>query len=126
MLTARTRPVFFDLFLIRQPVTAIVSIGHRVSGVLLAVAVPFLVYLWQLSLSGPEGYARAASIFDHAWIRVLAVLLIWAFAHHLLAGVRHLLFDVHLGTRLEASRASAWIVLAAEACILILAIAVML
>jgi len=122
-LQAGTRPAFFDLYRIRQPVTAVVSIGHRVSGVLLALVVPLLVYLLQVSLSGPQGYARVGSVFDHAWIRVLTVLVIWAFAHHLLAGVRHLLFDLHVGTRLRQSRAGAWIVLGAEALIVVIAIA---
>lgn len=134
VLQARTRPAFFNLYLIRQPVTAVVSIGHRVSGVVLALVVPILVYLLQLSLSGPQGYARVGAFFDRVWIRGLTVFLIWAFAHHLLAGVRHLLFDLHVGTvdrvsgppgaSLGTSRASAWIVLGAEACIVILAIVV--
>ncbi len=121
-LNSRTRPTFFDLYHIKQPVTAMVSFGHRVSGVFIALLVPFLIYLLQLSLAGPDGWQRAATIAWNGWVRAIAVLAIWGFAHHLFAGVRHLLFDLNAGTRLKASRASAWSVLAAEACVLILAI----
>ncbi len=119
---ARTRPTFFDLYRIKQPVTAVVSFGHRVSGVFVALLVPFLVYWLQLSLSGPAGWERAAALWQNSGVRAVAVLLIWAFAHHLFAGVRHLLFDIHAGTVLQAARTSAWVVLAAEAGVLILAI----
>ncbi len=128
-LNSRTRPTFFDLYRIKQPVTAVVSFGHRVSGVFIALLVPFLIALLQFSVASPEGWRRAVSIAGSGWARVIAVLAVWAFAHHLFAGVRHLLFDLHVGAgaaegplRLKASRAGAWAVLAAEACVLILAI----
>ena len=119
---ARTRPTFFDLYRIKQPVTAVVYFGHRVSGVFIALLVPLLIYVLQLSLANPEDWQRAAAIVQNGWARALAVLLVWAFAHHLFAGVRHLLFDLHAGAELRASRASAWAVLAAEACVLLLAL----
>ena len=57
----RARPVFFSLHHIRFPVTAVVSITHRVSGILVALAVPGLVYLFQLSVQGPQGFQSAAA-----------------------------------------------------------------
>jgi succinate dehydrogenase / fumarate reductase, cytochrome b subunit len=125
-LRSDTSPVFFDLYRIKFPVTAVVSMGHRVSGVLLALCVPVLVYLFQLSLSGPDGYARAGALFQHPAIGAVTVVLIWALAHHVLAGVRHLLFDIHVGTALRTARISAWLVLAVELAIAILAIKVIL
>lgn len=125
-LQSRARPVFFNLYRIKQPVTAIVSFGHRVAGVVLALFAPVLVYVLQLSLASPRGYASAVALFQQASVRVIAVLLIWALAHHVLAGVRHLLFDIHVGTSLHAARISAWIVLAIELSIVILAIGVIL
>jgi succinate dehydrogenase / fumarate reductase cytochrome b subunit len=123
---SNTSPVFFDLYRIKFPVTAVVSMGHRVSGVLLALCVPVLVYLLQLSLSGSDGYARAGALFQHPAIGAATVVLIWALAHHVLAGVRHLLFDIHVGTALRAARISAWLVLAVELAIVMLAIRVIL
>ncbi len=122
----RARPVFFNLYRIGFPITAVVSIGHRISGVLLAMCVPVLVYLLDVSMSGPEGYGRVAALFRHAAMGAAAIGLIWALAHHVLAGVRHLLFDIHLGTTLRAARTGAWIVLAAEAAIVMLAVGVIL
>lgn len=115
------RPVFFDLLRIRFPVTAIVSIGHRVSGVVLALFVPVLAYLLQLSLEGAERFSDVVALLQHLPVRFVIVLLAWALAHHVLAGVRHLLFDVHLGTRLGAARASAWAVFAIELLVVLLA-----
>jgi len=120
------RPVFFDLLRIRFPVTAIVSIGHRVSGVVLALFVPVLAYLLQLSLEGAERFSDVVALLQHLPVRFVIVLLVWALAHHVLAGVRHLLFDVHLGTRLGAARASAWGVFAIELLVLLLAAGTML
>lgn len=116
------RPVFFNLFQIGFPVTAIVSIGHRVSGVVLALVIPLLAYLLQRSLADAEGYAAAAEFFRGVAARGLLVLVIWALAHHVLAGVRHLLFDAHVGTSLAAARASAWAVFIIEIGVVVLAI----
>ncbi len=118
------RPVFLNLFQIRLPVTAVVSFGHRVSGVVLALAVPFLVYLLQLSLRSAEGFAAATALFQHGIIRAIAVVIVWALAHHACAGVRHLLFDIHVGTSLHAARTGAWIVLLVELVVLVVAIGV--
>jgi succinate dehydrogenase / fumarate reductase cytochrome b subunit len=102
------RPVFLNLWRIRFPVGAIASIGHRISGVVLVLALPFLVWGLQLSLQGdamPETVA--------GWMRLPAALLAWAGAHHLFAGVRHLLTDVGIGASLPAARRSAYAALIA-------------
>lgn len=104
------RPVFFNLTQIQMPVGSLTSIGHRITGVLLAIGIPFTIYLLQLSLQGPEAYARVGHMFDNFAFKGLAVLFIWALAHHLLAGVRHLLSDIDIGSHLRAARTSAWIV----------------
>lgn len=122
----RARPVFFDLLRIRFPVTAIVSIGHRVSGVVLALFIPVLAYMLQRSLESAERFSDVVALLRYLPVRVIIVLLVWALAHHVLAGVRHLLFDVHLGTRLGTARASAWTVFAVELLVLLLAAGTML
>jgi succinate dehydrogenase / fumarate reductase cytochrome b subunit len=104
------RPVFFDLLRIQLPVGALTSIAHRVAGVLLLLAIPLGAYLLDMSLRGPEGYARVAALVGATPSRVAAVALAWALAHHLLAGIRHLLSDIDVGSRLPSSRRSAWFV----------------
>jgi len=106
----RRRPVFLDLMRIQMPVGALTSIAHRITGVILALGVPFALYVLELSLRGPQTYAQVARALDHRAVRAAAVVLVWALAHHLLAGVRHLLSDIDIGSRLPAARRSAWIV----------------
>jgi succinate dehydrogenase / fumarate reductase cytochrome b subunit len=104
------RPRFLDLTRISFPVGAVCSFGHRLSGVALAVATPLLAALFARSLEGAEGYAEAVAWLAPLPARVALVLVVWALAHHLLAGVRHLLMDIGVGSRLGAARTSAWIV----------------
>ena len=108
--TGSPRPVFLDLVQIQMPVGALTSITHRVTGIFLALGVPFGIYLLDLSLEGPQSYARVTRLFDNVAFRVTAVLFVWVLAHHLLAGIRHLLSDIDIGSRLPIARRSAWIV----------------
>lgn len=108
--TARPRPVFFNLLQIQLPVGALTSITHRVSGVLLAIGLPLGVYLLDLSLQGPQGYARVGALFGQPLLKACAVALAWALSHHALAGIRHLLSDVDIGSDLHNARRSAWLV----------------
>lgn len=120
------RPAFFNLLQIQLPVGALTSILHRVTGVLLAAAVPFAVFLLDLSLRGPDGYAKAIAVLDGWMLRAVAVVIIWALSHHLLAGLRHLLMDVDVGSGLAVARRSAWTANVAGAAIGLLAAAVLL
>ena len=110
MKKTRNRPVYLNLFQIRMPVTAVLSFAHRVSGVLLFLMIPVLIYLLDLSLQGPQGYAHANSIINGWGFKITGVLVVWAFAHHLLAGVRFLLIDLAIGVEKEIARKSAWLV----------------
>jgi len=104
------RPVFLDLRRIRFPVGAIASMGHRISGVALAIALPFAVLALQRSLDG-DSLALAG------WMRIPAALLAWAAAHHLFAGIRHLLMEAGIGSSLPAARRSAYAALIGGAAI---------
>lgn len=104
------RAVFFNLAQIQMPVGAVTSITHRITGVLLAVGIPFGVYILHQSLQSPQSYARVLELFDLWIFKVVTLVFIWALAHHLLAGVRHLLSDIDIGSLLPAARRSAWIV----------------
>ena len=106
----RRRPAFFNLMQIQMPVGALTSITHRVTGILLVLGIPFGVAILDQSLQGPESYTRLISLFDQWVFKASAIVLIWALAYHLLAGIRHLLSDIDIGSLLPAARRSAWIV----------------
>lgn len=110
MSLTRNRPVFLNLFQIRQPVTAIVSILHRISGLLLAISLPGLVYLLQLSLTGPEGFARVETLLASHGIKLAGIFISWIFALHFFAGIRFLLIDIDLGIKKRSARTMAWLV----------------
>ena len=117
----RPRPAFLNLLQLQMPVGSITSIGHRISGVLLAASLPCLLWLLGESLRGADGYARVGAIFDHWAVRGVLVLWVWVLAHHLLAGIRHLLSDIDIGSRLQPARRSAWIVNVAGVVVALLA-----
>ena len=104
------RPVFLNLLRIRQPVTAVVSILHRITGILMILALPGLIYLLQTSLGSREGFSQATAILDGQIARLFAVLMIWALAHHLFAGIRFLILDFDVGVTRGVARKTAWLV----------------
>lgn len=110
MTTKTRRPVFLNLIQIQMPVGALTSITHRVTGILLTLGIPFSIYFLDQSLRGPESYTWLIGLFDKWAFKAPAIALIWALAHHLLAGIRHLLSDIDIGSLLPAARRSAWIV----------------
>ena len=109
-----------------MPVGAVTSILHRVTGVLLVLGLPFGVHLLDRSLQGAQAYAEVAGLLDSLPIRIAMIASAWALAHHLLAGVRHLLSDIDVGSQLPAARRSAWIVNLAGVAVAVLAAGVML
>jgi succinate dehydrogenase / fumarate reductase cytochrome b subunit len=109
------RPVYLNLFRIRLPVTGMVSFAHRISGTLLFLAIPFSVYLLNLSLTSEQGFHRVLGLLDHPVIMLLQLLLIWSLAHHLVAGIRFMLIDLDIGVERKASRAGAIAVVVVEA-----------
>jgi succinate dehydrogenase / fumarate reductase cytochrome b subunit len=112
---ARPRPVFLNLAHIRQPLPAKVSILHRASGVLLFfVGVPLLLWAVGASLESTQTYDAFRAIAAHPIAKVAMLVLAWAYLHHLLAGIRHLLIDARVGIELPQARRSAALVLAAS------------
>lgn len=121
---ARARPVYLDLPRIRQPIPAITSILHRISGALLfVVGVPALLWGVESSLGSPEVYEAFRAFIARPLVKLGALVLLWAYLHHLLAGIRHLFMDAHVGLDLKPARQSATAATAA-ALLLTLAIAI--
>lgn len=105
------RPVYLNLVQIRLPVGGVVSILHRVTGVLLVLALPFSLLLLERSLASADDYQRMASLAASLPGRLLVLIAVVAVAHHLFAGVRHLLLDLDIGIARTGSRLGAWLVL---------------
>jgi succinate dehydrogenase / fumarate reductase cytochrome b subunit len=111
-MTVKKRPKHLDLPKIRLPLPGFVSILHRVSGAGLFLMLPFLLYLLQLSLGSPESYAEFRSVVANPLAKLVLFGLLWAFLHHLCAGIRFLALDLGYGLTLETARASSGAVLA--------------
>jgi len=109
-MTSARRPKYLNLIKIRLPIPGIVSFAHRVSGVLMFLAIPFMVYLLYLSASGESGFIQTQHLLQSPLIKLLLLMLAWSIYHHLFAGIRYLLIDVDLGVEKSAARASATIV----------------
>jgi succinate dehydrogenase / fumarate reductase cytochrome b subunit len=112
-LTAK-RPVYLNLFKIRLPLTGIVSFAHRVSGFLLFLAIPFAIYLLELSVASAAGFEQSLKILQHPVSQLVMFLLVWALVHHLLAGIRYLFLDFDIGIDKSGSNTTAWSVLGGE------------
>lgn len=115
------RPVYLNLFRIHLPLPGWVSILHRVSGALLFAALPLGVWALSVSLADEAGFQRIAGWLDHLLARLILLGLVWAFAHHLLAGLRHLALDVHWGVDLKRARQSSLAVMLASGLVTLLA-----
>jgi len=116
------RPKNLNLLSIRLPVPAVVSILHRASGFLLFLALPVLLLAFQASLQSAEGFEQVLRALHHPLAKLAQWGLIVAFAHHFLAGLRHLAMDVHWGTPLAQARLSAKLVLALDVLAAVLAV----
>ena len=96
-----------DLPKYRLPLAGFVSILHRISGFILAAMLPVIAYMLDLSLTSELSYERFISYFAPLWVKLLLLGVAWAFLHHLCAGVRHLLMDLHVGMEKDSAKNSA-------------------
>ena len=98
----------------RLPLAGLVSILHRASGALLLVLLPFVVWLFDVSLSSEASYGRFTAAYAAgigafpAWaVKLVTLVLIWAYLHHAVAGLRHLWMDATHSVSKEQGRQSA-------------------
>ena len=96
----------------RLPAAGIVSILHRISGALLFLLLPALLWLFELSLTTELTFARFSALMQTWWIKLAMLVVIWGFVHHLVAGVRYLVLDLHVGIDKAPSATSALVVFA--------------
>ncbi|WP_395687087.1 succinate dehydrogenase, cytochrome b556 subunit [Caenimonas koreensis] len=125
---AKKRPEFrninalSDLPTYRLPVAGVVSILHRISGVLMFLLLPFIIWMFDASISSEYSFAKFRSVFNNGvWVlpgflvKLVALAIIWAYLHHFMAGLRHLWMDVsHKAVTKEFGASSATFTLAAS------------
>jgi succinate dehydrogenase / fumarate reductase cytochrome b subunit len=104
----KKRPINLDLSTIRFPITAVVSILHRVSGTFLFLLIPLLLWLFSQSLSSETSFSGLQqTLTDHTSLRLVLWLIVVGFFYHLFAGLRHILMDMHIGEELKKGRTTA-------------------
>ena len=91
------------------------SIAHRLTGVGLFAGFAWLLYLLGLALDSPAGFDRAEAMLAVAGGKLALLAVLALLAYHLLAGIRHLLLDLHIGDTLAAARRGSWLVFALTA-----------
>ena len=121
--TPKPRPVFRNIHVTeivkyRLPPAGIVSIGHRISGVLMFLLLPFVVWLFDVSLTSEVSYGQFTSaytaglwVFPAWFVKLVTLALIWAYLHHFIAGLRHLWMDATHAVTKEFGRVSALVTL---------------
>ena len=122
--TAARRPefrninAFTDLPFYRLPLAGVVSILHRISGALMFVLLPFIIWMFDTSLSSEISFARFKNVLSSGaiglpgWaIKLVLLALLWAYLHHLIAGLRHLWMDVNHAVSKEFGKTSAAVTL---------------
>ena len=105
----------------RLPLAGLVSILHRVSGLVMFILLPFIIWMFDTSLSSEITYSQFTSVFTAGtgmlpgWFyKLVALALIWAYLHHLIAGLRHLWMDATHAVTLQFGRSSAVFTLVAS------------
>lgn len=98
----------------RLPLAGVVSILHRASGLVMFILLPFIIWMFDTSLTSEITYSQFTSVFTSGtgflpgWLyKLVALALIWAFLHHSIAGLRHLWMDATHAVTLQFGRSSA-------------------
>ena len=114
--TKKGRPEFRNIHITdittkyKMPPSAIVSILHRVTGFGIFLMLPFLLYLLQESLRSEISYYHFGGMVDNIFTKIILLGLIWAYAHHFTAGIRHLFMDNHIALDKDAAQSTArWV-----------------
>ena len=97
------RPVNLNLFVFRFPLAAIVSITHRITGVILFAGVAFALYAFDLAVASEQGFAAAKALVAHPLGMFVLLGLIATLTFHIIAGLKHLLMDFHVGDTVGAA-----------------------
>lgn len=111
-LTRPARPIHRNLHITqivgyRLPLAGIISILHRISGALLFLLLPFVLYLFDKSLTSELSFDDFKSVTSGWFARLVILALVWAYLQHFCAGIRHLFMDLHVGLDKESGKRTA-------------------
>ncbi len=106
-----SRPKHLNLMEIRLPLPAFVSILHRVTGAVLFIMLPLLLFLLSNSLESPQSFAMFKSYVGSPMVKIVLLGLLWGYLHHFCAGIRHLALDMHMGLDIETARVTSYAVM---------------
>jgi succinate dehydrogenase / fumarate reductase, cytochrome b subunit len=95
---------FADAMSYRLPLAGYISILHRISGALMFLLLPFVLYLLDKSLTSEISFEYFKGYVSHGLVKVAILVLIWAYLHHFCAGIRHLFMDFHVGLDKDSGR----------------------
>lgn len=115
------RPVNLDLSTIRFPITAIVSITHRISGVILYAGIAVLLWMLQASLASEESFNALKEMLANPLPQMIVWGTLAALAWHLVMGIRHMIMDLGLGESLQGGRRGAQLAIVCAVVLIILA-----
>lgn len=104
------RPVNLDLRTIRMPFTATLSILHRISGIVIFLGMPMLLWLFSMSLSSAENFAEMMSLLDNMIYRLMFFGILMALGYHIIAGIKHLFMDKGIGETEKSSKVASILV----------------
>ena len=96
----------------RLPLAGLISILHRISGAILFLLLPLVLYLLDQSLVSETTFAAMRGFTSNWFVKLIILGLAWAYLHHFFAGIRHLGMDTHMGLEKQSSRHSSVVVLA--------------
>ena len=114
------RPVNLDIASIQLPLAAYASILHRISGVIIFVGIAVLLWIFDKSLSGPEGFASVQVAAQSFLCRFILWGVLSALAYHVIAGCKHLLMDMGFGETKAGGELAAKIVLVFATLVIVL------
>lgn len=109
----KNRPQFTNINVIRDlpryrlPLAGIVSFAHRVSGFLMFLLLPFVLYLLEKSLTSEISFDHFKGITSGWFVKLVLLALSWGYLQHFCAGLRHLVMDTHIGLDKDSARKSA-------------------
>lgn len=111
LIVNKKRPINLDLSSLKFPPMAIASILHRISGVLIFLLFPVVLFILSHSLQSEDSFAQTKMILTNPYYK----LVLWAFGasmiYHVIAGIRHLIMDMGFGESLDAGRMSAVLII---------------
>ena len=116
---SKQRPVNLDLFSIKQPLPAIASIIHRVTGLILFVGIAILIYLLDQSLRSEQSFASLQETLNGGFVKLVIWGVLSALIYHFVAGIKHLLMDFGIGETIEGAELGAKITIGISAVLIL-------